>query len=103
MTGPLVEPADLAARLDDPDLRVADTRWYLEEPQRGRRQYAASHVPGAIYFDVEHDLSASEGPGRHPLPDRHDFARLLGQRGIGDRHLVVAYDDRGGAVAARLW
>jgi thiosulfate/3-mercaptopyruvate sulfurtransferase len=59
--------------------------------------------PGAIYVDVDSDLAASPGPGRHPLPDPETFRRRMEELGIGDGHLVVAYDDVGGWVAARLW
>ncbi len=100
---PLVGVAELAARLGDPKWRVADCRWYLGEPDRGRAAYAGGHVPGAVYVDLERHLSASEGPGRHPLPDLGDFAAAMGALGIGSEHRVVSYDDRGGAVAARLW
>jgi thiosulfate/3-mercaptopyruvate sulfurtransferase len=101
--GPLISVAELRALLDDPELAVADTRWYLGEPDRGRAAYADGHVPGAVYVDLEHHLSASAGPGRHPLPDPFDFALSMEHLGIGAEHLVVAYDDRGGAVASRLW
>ncbi len=100
---PLIGAAELAARLDDPAWRVADCRWYLGEPERGRAAYAAGHLPGAIYVDLERHLSAPRGPGRHPLPDLAEFAAAMGRLGIGSDHTVVAYDDRGGAVAARLW
>jgi len=100
---PLASTAWLAERLDDPTLRIADTRWYLGEPDRGREAYAAGHVPGALYVDLESDLTAPDGPGRHPLPSLEDFAASLSRLGIGNDHTVVAYDDRGGAVAARLW
>ena len=78
-------------------------RWYLGEPGRGRQAYEAAHIPGAFYVDLEEDLSAREGPGRHPLPDREAFAERLSNLGVGDDSVVVAYDDRGGAVASRLW
>ncbi len=100
---PLIGVTELAARLADPGWRVADCRWYLGEPERGRRAYHEGHVPGAVYVDLERDLSAPAGPGRHPLPDLADFADAMGRLGIGSEHTVVAYDDRGGAVAARLW
>ncbi|MDX1690096.1 MAG: sulfurtransferase [Acidimicrobiia bacterium] len=103
MTRTLVSVDDLAARLGDASLRIADCRWYLDEPERGAAAYREAHVPGAVYVDLERDLSATDGPGRHPLPAREEFARRMGDLGIGDDHLVVAYDDRGGAVAARLW
>ncbi len=100
---PLVDVEWLAARLDDPGVRIADTRWYLGEPERGRAAFAAAHIAGAVYVDLERDLSAATGPGRHPLPRPSDFAATLGRFGVGPSTMLVAYDDRGGAVAARLW
>jgi thiosulfate/3-mercaptopyruvate sulfurtransferase len=99
----LISPEDLLRRLDRPDLRICDVRWWLVDPERGRREYAAGHLPGAVFVDVDSDLVAAEGPGRHPLPDPVAFARRLEALGIGDDSEVVAYDDAGGAVAARLW
>jgi thiosulfate/3-mercaptopyruvate sulfurtransferase len=84
-------------------LVFADTRWYLGEPEQGRIEYETGHIPGAVYVDLERHLSAADGPGRHPLPIREEFAARMGRLGIGDGDTVVAYDDRGGAVAARLW
>ena len=103
MAGPVVSVDWLGRHLDHSVLRPADVRWYLGEPERGRQAYLESHIPGAFYVDLESDLSASEGPGRHPLPEWSDFAARMGELGIGDDSVVVAYDDRGGAIAARLW
>lgn len=100
---PLITTNWLAEHLDHSILRLADTRWYLGEPERGREAYFESHIPGAVYLDLETDLSAAEGPGRHPLPDWETFAARMGQLGLGDKSRVVAYDDRGGAIASRLW
>ncbi len=100
---PLISAADLAARSGDPHLRIVDVRWYLGRPGDGRRAYEAGHLPGAIFVDLDADLVAPTGPGRHPLPDPQTFARRLGELGIGTDDLVVAYDDVGGWVAARLW
>lgn len=103
MTRPLVSPGWLADHLEDQDLRVADVRWYLADPEEGRRRYRREHIPGAVFLDLEEDLCSRQGAGRHPLPDPDRLARRLGEMGIGDQHLVAAYDDLGGAVAARLW
>jgi len=100
---PLISVDELAARIGDPDLRVADVRWYLNQPGAGRRAYDAGHIPGAMFLDLDADLSAAEGPGRHPLPDPEEFRARLARAGIGSDHFVVAYDDAGGTVAARLW
>ena len=93
----------LAARIDDPRVRVVDVRWYLDRPGDGRNAYDAGHIPGAIYVDVDSDLVAPSGPGRHPLPDPAVLAARLGALGVGSEHEVVVYDDVGGWVAARLW
>ena len=100
---PLITPEALGARLDDPDLRIVDVRWYLGRPGEGRAAYERGHLPGAIHLDLDDDLSAPDGPGRHPLPDVAAFARRMGDAGIGSGNAVVAYDDAGGWVAARLW
>ena len=99
----LISVADLAAELGDPDLRIADVRWSLAAPGGGRAAYTSAHLPGAVFVDLETVLAAPEGPGRHPLPDPAAFAAALAALGIGRGHRVVAYDDAGGTVAARLW
>lgn len=100
--GPLVEAEWLAAHLDD--VVVADVRWYLDG-RSGRAAYRAGHIPGAVFVDVDGVLAApvGSGPGRHPLPAPAHFAAALGRLGIGDRDRVVAYDDAGGSIAARMW
>jgi thiosulfate/3-mercaptopyruvate sulfurtransferase len=100
---PLISPEELAAQLDDPRLRIADVRWYLGKPGRGLAAYEEGHIPGAVFVDLDNVLAAHDGPGRHPLPGPADFAHSLAALGIGDEHEVVAYDDVGGSVAARLW
>src|SRR4051794_2630283 len=74
----------------------------LDDPGRGREQYLAGHVPGAVFLDVDTDLAAAPGPhGRHPLPTADEFARVAGRAGIGPGVFVVAYGGLGGAE--RLW
>lgn len=103
LPGPLVSPEWLLTHVGDPDLRLVDTRWYLGRPGAGEAAFEAGHLPGAIFLDLDADLSAPPGPGRHPLPDPVAFAALLAARGIDDGDAVVAYDDSGAGVAARLW
>ena len=65
--------------------------------------YDAGHLPGALHLDLDSDLTAPTGAGRHPLPDPGVFRARLEAAGIDDEHTVVAYDDVGGWVASRLW
>jgi thiosulfate/3-mercaptopyruvate sulfurtransferase len=102
----LVSTGWLAAHLDDPNVRIVDVRWYLLDKDRtGRSEYMRGHIPGALFLDIETDLSSPRGmgPGRHPLPSPTAFAEVAARTGIGAATHVVAYDDRGGATAARLW
>ena len=101
---PLVDVPWLAAHLGDPLVRVVDCRWYLAG-RRGAEEYARGHIPGAVHLDVDADLAAppGRGPGRHPIPDAASFARTLARIGVTPGTCVVAYDDAGGAIAARLW
>lgn len=103
LPGPIVSVAWLAERLGHPGLRVADVRWALAGPP-GRDGYADGHLPGAVFIDAERELSSpGDGPGRHPVPSAEKLAGVLGGAGIGDEHVVIAYDDAGGSIAARLW
>lgn len=103
LPGPIVSVDWLQTHLHDPELRIADVRWSLAGPP-GRELYAAGHLPGAVFIDADRELSSpDDGPGRHPVPTPAKLATVLGSRGIGDRHVVVAYDDAGGSIAARLW
>ncbi|MFC4304174.1 sulfurtransferase [Cohnella boryungensis] len=93
------------ARLYESDIVIVDCRFQLGQPESGRRAYEEGHIPGAIYLDLEKDLSGpiDEHGGRHPLPDAAELAARFGKAGIGNESRVVAYDDQGGAMASRLW
>lgn len=105
---PLVSTDWLASRLGDASLRIVDVRWYLDPARKGKDAYRAGHIPGAVFLDVDLDLSAPGGrrggpAGRHPWPSAEQVANVMGRAGIGSGTTVVAYDDQAGAVAARLW
>jgi thiosulfate/3-mercaptopyruvate sulfurtransferase len=98
---PFVDAAWLHEHRDE--VVLADVRWYLDG-RSGAAAFEAGHLPGAVFVDLERWLAAPGDParGRHPLPDPEVFAEGMGRAGIGDDTTVVAYDDAGGVVAARL-
>jgi thiosulfate/3-mercaptopyruvate sulfurtransferase len=101
---PIVSSAWLQAELDgDRPIKVADARAYLDG-RLGRDAFEQGHIPGAVFVDLDGVLAAPPSPeaGRHPLPTPEVFAAGLGQAGIGDDDIVVAYDDLGGMIAGRL-
>lgn len=105
MSNPLVSKKWLLARMYEPNMVIVDCRFQLGAPEAGRTAYAESHIPGAIYLDLESDLSAPIGEhgGRHPLPEPEALAKRLGRAGINNDSVVIAYDDQGGMYASRLW
>lgn len=101
MSGPLISPEDLARRLDT--VEVFDLRWSLTDPSHGVNSYRGGHIPGAVFVDLDLDLSVDQGDGRHPLPSLDVFAATLGRLGITADTPVMVYDDIEGSIAARLW
>jgi thiosulfate/3-mercaptopyruvate sulfurtransferase len=82
--------------------RFVDCRWSLDDPEAGRRAYLEGHVPGAVFVDVERDLSGPPGRGgRHPLPVDDGFVEAMSRAGVDDATFVIAYGSLGGAE--RLW
>lgn len=102
----LITSLELAEHLGDDDWVLVDCRFSLGDPQRGRKEYLEGHIPGAAYVHLNEDLSGEIIPGetgRHPLPSIDEMASRFGSWGIADGVQVVAYDDAGGSIAARLW
>jgi thiosulfate/3-mercaptopyruvate sulfurtransferase len=97
----LVDATALAA---DPAVTLLDVRWALGDPH-GRERHRESHVPGAVYVDLDTELAGAPSPaeGRHPLPGVADLQAAARRWGVrGDRPVVV-YDAGGGLAAARAW
>jgi thiosulfate/3-mercaptopyruvate sulfurtransferase len=88
---------------------LIDVGFDLSNPAAAQTAYAEAHLPGAHYLHLDRDLSGpktdAQGQfrGRHPLPERADFARLMATLGLRPGQQVVAYDAQGGMYAARLW
>jgi thiosulfate/3-mercaptopyruvate sulfurtransferase len=103
--GPLVSAPRLAAELAGPGApTVLDCRWQLAGGA-DRAGYDLGHLPGAVFVDLDRDLSGPpEGPGgRHPLPDPPLFQAAMRRAGVGAARPVVAYDQGEPGGAARAW
>jgi thiosulfate/3-mercaptopyruvate sulfurtransferase len=93
--------------LDDerkkPDLVVVDGSWYLRTMQRdGKAEYLASHIPGAVHFDVD-EISDHSSTLPHMLPSPEVFALHMARLGISDGQRIVVYDGAGLYSAPRVW
>ena len=114
-TSPLITAAALDVALGTESLwsgagrrrstvRVLDVRWKLGGPP-GAEEFAAGHIPSAVYVDLDTELAGHGLPtdGRHPLPDIESFQESARRWGLNDGDSVVVYDDVSGTSAARLW
>lgn len=111
----LVETSWLAEHLNDPHLRIVDMRGYVRTVERGegiqdaeyvgaREDYERGHIPGALYIDWSSDIIDPDDEVEAQVAPAGRFAQVLGQLGIGDQHLVVAYDAHPASqFATRLW
>lgn len=102
----LVSAQELARMSAAGDVLIVDCRFDLADPAKGEREYLAAHVPGALYANLDRDLSdlSRHGLGRHPLPSDAAFSATLSRWGWRPDLAVVAYDEANGALAAaRLW
>jgi len=100
----LVSAGQLRDMIDAGSVLVIDCGFDLAAPDAGLAAFQAGHVTGARYLHLDDDLAAPAGPGgRHPLPDPDIFAATLRRIGLNAGQQVVAYDEAGGAYAARLW
>ena len=102
----LIDSTRLNAQLAHPNLCIIDCRFALDDPQYGKRSYEQAHIPGAVYLDLEADLSGPVIPGqtgRHPLPQPEQLVQRLRAAGVSNDSEVVLYDDGPGAFAARAW
>lgn len=96
--------ADLLAGPDAATVTVLDVRWTLARPD-GRDAFAAGHIPGARYLDLDSQLSdhSRTGLGRHPLPTGPALQESLRSLGVNDGDTVVVYDDGQAAGSSRAW
>ena len=103
LPGPLVQPDWLAAHLHEPGLVLFDATKFLPgEARDGAAEFAAGHIAGARFFDI--DLFADPQTDLpHMAPSAGRFARLIGEAGVSNDSMVVFYDGKGQASAARGW
>jgi len=110
----LVSTAWLAQHLDDPHLAVVDIRGYVHTSDCGggrqdaeyagaREEYAAAHIPGAVYVDWTADIVDPDDPVKVQIASADRFTAAMEKRGIGDGTDVVVTDHTGGHFATRLW
>lgn len=94
-----------AKLIGQPNVVFMDTQFIFGQSAKGRSFYEEKHIPGAVYFHLDEDLSGpiEEHGGRHPIPNSAVFEEKLRAAGVSDDSTVIVYDNTGGATAARGW
>lgn len=105
MSDLLIDAHSLMGKIPSSNYLVFDVRHDLADHAAGRAAYEQGHIPGAIFLDHEHQLSAPKTGknGRHPMPSLHDFAAFMRSQGLTPQSQVVAYDGGNGMYASHLW
>lgn len=99
----LVTPEWLADRLGQPDVAIVDASWYLPAMNRDHKaEYAAGHIPGAVFFDID-AVADTSSDLPHMLPSPEVFAEWCGRHGIAETDTIVVYDGAGVFSAPRAW
>lgn len=101
----LIQVYELDSLLKNENCLIYDCRFDLADTEKGIRLYNESHIPGAFYAHLDHQLSSPITPdsGRHPMPDMDEFKKWLSDCGFNGSQQLVVYDDSFGAMASRLW
>ena len=99
----VVSPEWLEQRLEDPTVRIVDASWYLPAQNRDpKAEYAAAHIPGAVFHDQDAIADLSSGLP-HTVPSPQAFAEAAGALGLSETDTIVVYDGPGMFTAPRVW
>lgn len=86
------------------DFKWIDTRFSLQDVSAGKQKFLKSHVSGAVYWDLNEDLSdLTKTNGRHPMPEKKSLIELFRSSGLELEDAIVIYDDGGSPFATRAW
>ncbi|MCW2237041.1 3-mercaptopyruvate sulfurtransferase [Azospirillum canadense] len=105
LPGPIVSTDWLSRNLGAADLHILDASWFMPGSDRDpRAEFAKTHIPGAVYVDIDEVAEPNTHPLPHMVPDEATFGAKAGALGVGNDDTVVVYDSAGMATAAaRVW
>ncbi|HEY4141924.1 MAG TPA: 3-mercaptopyruvate sulfurtransferase [Pseudolabrys sp.] len=93
----------LESELGKPGVVIVDASFYLPTQKRdAKAEYVASHIPGAVFFDIE-TVADHSSDLPHMLPGPTQFAAAVSALGISEKDTIVVYDGVGLNSAPRAW
>ena len=102
MTKQLISPKELKKILNNNNLKILDSRWFLNESQKGLKDFKKSHIPNAIFFDIDKN-SNKKKKLPHMFPGKLQFENFLNKNGITQNSLIIIYDQEGFFSSSRVW
>ena len=102
MTENIINAKVLKNMLGRKNLKILDSRWFLDNPKKGSREFEKSHIPNAIFFDIEKN-SDRNNDLPHMFPKKLQFEKYVNENGIKKNDLIIIYDQVGFFCSARVW
>lgn len=88
----------------EPSGRIIDARYDLKNPELGQQLYNEGHIEGAVYWDLNEDMSdMTRDEGRHPMPTKEELQKLFEQHGLHLNDAIYVYDQGASPFATRAW
>ena len=98
----IINPSELKKSLYSNSIKIIDCRWFLNQPYKGQKDFDKSHIPNAIFYDLEKNSNkTSELP--HMLPNKLQFQKFISKSDISKNKLIIIYDQNGFFCSSRMW
>ena len=98
----IINPSELKKSLYSNSIKIIDCRWFLNQPYKGQKDFDKSHIPNAIFYDLEKNSNkTTELP--HMLPNKLQFQKFISKSDISKNKLIIIYDQNGFFCSSRVW
>ena len=98
----IIDSYELLALKENEKIKIIDARWFLNDLNKGKKEYKKSHLEGAIFFDLE-KLSESSTNLPHMIPGKEKFTNFAKNNGLDHEHQIIIYDQEGFFSSTRVW
>lgn len=98
----LIEADSLNKIINNKDVKILDSRWYLNDKRKGLNEFKKNHIPNSIFFDLE-KFSDQKSDFPHMLPSTKQFQLKISELGIKNRDKIIIYDQEGFFSSTRIW
>ena len=98
----LIEADSLNRIIYNKDVKILDSRWYLNDKRKGLNEFKKNHIPNSIFFDLE-NFSDQKSNLPHMLPSTREFQLKVSRLGIKKTDKIIIYDQEGFFCSTRIW